>query len=270
LKIIAGSGGPQQAMVERSLLRSASSHALSLCAATLVHVAVALALPRAARPATSPSRNPLQLIEIAPSPPPTTPALEPPVLAAPARPRPTTRRARVVEVEPSSAPPLRSSPARVPQSTPPEPLPPELASEGRPSDFTLAPAPSEPSASDRQGRLPAHSSQPGSGPSPVRATPRPPAGFDRSRGLALAGGLDWRCAFPPEADDADVERGTAVLRIAADAHGRVRDVRVLQDSGHGFGRAARNCAFSKTFVPARGAGGQPVAGVLIVNVRFVR
>lgn len=254
-------------MVERSLLRSASAHALSLCAATLVHVAVALALPRADRPAISPSWDPLQLIEIAPSPQPPleTPAPEP---AAPAqvRPQAVAPRARGARVAPNPAPRPAPPPSA---SAPPEPIPLELASDA-PGDFAPTPEAAPPSTTDRQGRLPAHSSQPDSASSPVRAGPRVPADFDQSRGLALAGGLDWRCAFPPEADDADVERGTAVLRIAADAHGRVRDVRVLQDSGHGFGRAARNCAFSKTFVPARGAGGQPVAGVLIVNVRFVR
>lgn len=267
LKLDAGCGGTSEAMIDRSPLRSASERALALCAAALVHVVLALALPRAGPAVSSPSRSALALIELTPASPPPPPRTLPPEPAVPAPPAPEPPR-RIRARARTAASSVAPAPIPTPHNAPPAPA---LA-------LDPEPAATAPLTSDQPGQLSVHSLraqpharwQPQARSQPVSRALPAPAGLDRSRRLALAGGLDWRCAFPAEADDADVDRGTATLRIAADARGGVREVVVLRDSGHGFGRAARNCAFSKTFVPARAPGGEAVAGVLIVNVRFVR
>ncbi|HMI92376.1 MAG TPA: hypothetical protein VK509_13465, partial [Polyangiales bacterium] len=213
-------------------LRCAGARALSLSAAALVHVALALLLPRASQPLIDRSWSALQLIEIAPPPPQAPPIRARSERAVPSSAAPTPRPA-------APSPPRREPPVA---ALPLDPAP------DAPADFATALASAEPATTDRQGPLPVHSARSQSRSRPLERAQSASPGLDRSRNLTLAGGLDWRCAFPAQADDADVDRGTATLRIAADAQGRVREVSVLSDSGHGFGRAARNCAFSKTFV----------------------
>jgi protein TonB len=79
-----------------------------------------------------------------------------------------------------------------------------------------------------------------------------------------------RCPFPAAADREGVNEGSATIRVRVDVNGKVTDVTVLQDDGHGFGAAAQACAQKSTFVPARDANGKPIAGGRTVRIRFTR
>jgi protein TonB len=96
------------------------------------------------------------------------------------------------------------------------------------------------------------------------------SGPDRSRKPALAGGLEWACPFPPEAEAAGIDDAVASIRVEVDASGAIRTASIESDPGHGFGRAARSCALTKRWSPALDRDGNPVAGGAVVRVRFVR
>jgi protein TonB len=75
-------------------------------------------------------------------------------------------------------------------------------------------------------------------------------------------------AYPEAAKRLGLE-GVVVLSLAIDETGALREVRAVEDPGHGFGKAAvesvrRHCRFA----PAR-RGGDPVATTLRYTVRFV-
>jgi outer membrane biosynthesis protein TonB len=96
------------------------------------------------------------------------------------------------------------------------------------------------------------------------------AGADRSRPPQLAGGEQWDCPFPSEADDADLNEAKVVLRIDVGPDGRVRAATPVGDPGHGFAREARRCAFGKHWSPGLDRAGRAVAATTVVNVRFIR
>jgi protein TonB len=105
--------------------------------------------------------------------------------------------------------------------------------------------------------------------SPVSSLPASPSS-DRSRRPALAGGFEWACPFPSEADAAGIDSAVVSIRVDVDASGAVKDVTVQSDPGHGFGRAARRCATTKQWTPALDRDGTPVDGAVVVHVRFER
>lgn len=77
------------------------------------------------------------------------------------------------------------------------------------------------------------------------------------------------CAFPPEAGDIDTAR--VVLIVTVDLSGAPTEVRIVNDPGSGFGRAARDCLMQARFVPAVDERGRPVeAQSPPVVVRFAR
>jgi len=81
----------------------------------------------------------------------------------------------------------------------------------------------------------------------------------------------WNCPWPAEADARQVDQETVVIRVAVGADGRADRVDVLEDPGFGFGRAARQCALSTRFGPARGAAGDPIAALSPpIRVHFYR
>lgn len=94
----------------------------------------------------------------------------------------------------------------------------------------------------------------------------------RSRARAVQ--LDqaaWSCPWPAEADARQVDQETVVLRVAVAADGRADRVDVVEDPGFGFGRAARQCALSTRFNPARDPGGAPIAALSPpIRVHFFR
>jgi protein TonB len=116
------------------------------------------------------------------------------------------------------------------------------------------------------GPVPVPSAQPSPPPAPPPSSPGP----DRHRNPSVAGGDEWRCPFPPEADAADVDSAVATLRVAVDASGTVHSVSVQSDPGHGFGREASRCALTRPWSPALDHDGKPIDGVAVVRVRFVR
>jgi len=112
-------------------------------------------------------------------------------------------------------------------------------------------------------------------PAPPAAAPREPASpappVDRSRAPALAGGTAWRCPFPPEAESDQVDQAVATIVVTVGSDGSPTAVTVVGDPGHGFGRAARACAFGRRYTPGLdGSGAVHVATTAPIRVRFTR
>jgi periplasmic protein TonB len=81
----------------------------------------------------------------------------------------------------------------------------------------------------------------------------------------------WNCPWPAEADARQVDQETVVLRVSVGVDGRAERVDVLEDPGFGFGRAARQCALSTRFGPARDPAGDPIAALSPpIRVHFYR
>jgi len=101
------------------------------------------------------------------------------------------------------------------------------------------------------------------------ASPSASLGPDRSRIARVIGAYTDDCAFPAEAGDID----HAVVSIVVDVRkdGSAASVEIMRDPGHGFGGAARSCAFRQRFEPARDRAGHAVGGLTSpFNVRFTR
>lgn len=97
-----------------------------------------------------------------------------------------------------------------------------------------------------------------------------PKAVDLSRAPKLAGGAQWQCPFPIEADDAGIDHAVVTLRVEVDAVGGVQRVTATTDPGSGFGREARRCATSKRWAAGLDRDGRPISAIAIVNVRFDR
>ena len=91
-----------------------------------------------------------------------------------------------------------------------------------------------------------------------------------SRPVALLEG-NWACPWPAEADAAQIDEQTVVIRVRVGAEGAVEAADLVADPGVGFGRAALACARQTHFQPARDAGGAPiVAWSSPIRVHFTR
>ena len=116
--------------------------------------------------------------------------------------------------------------------------------------------------------------KPGGTGTATKAPPPPPKpkGPDRSRSATIAGGTSWSsCPFPPEADVDQVDYAVVTLVITVRPDGTPRSVRVLNDPGHGFGRAARLCALSKRYTSALNRDGKAIVGTTPpIRVTFTR
>jgi protein TonB len=103
------------------------------------------------------------------------------------------------------------------------------------------------------------------------AAPPPPVGPDLSRPPGLIGGTGWSCAFPPEADIDGVDQAVASIVVTVRPDGTPLSVKVVSDPGHGFGRAARQCALGRRYSPALDRAGQPITSSSPpIKVRFTR
>ena len=81
----------------------------------------------------------------------------------------------------------------------------------------------------------------------------------------------WQCAWPPEADSAEIDRQNVVIRVTVKPDGSVARVDTLSDPGFGFATAARACALRTKFTPARDKNGERIAAVSPpIRVRFTR
>lgn len=105
------------------------------------------------------------------------------------------------------------------------------------------------------------------------APPPPPSSEpDRSR-PARPSNAAWSCShlFPPEADAEGIDNATVSIAVTVRTDGSVQSVKVLNDPGNGFGRAARTRALSQRFEPAFDRAGQPTTATTApFTVRFTR
>jgi protein TonB len=86
----------------------------------------------------------------------------------------------------------------------------------------------------------------------------PPPLPDRSRRASVFMGYNEDCDFPAEADRDRIDHGWAMLIVTVRQDGSAAAVQVLDDSGHGFGRMARQCALRARYRPALDRRGVPV------------
>lgn len=93
---------------------------------------------------------------------------------------------------------------------------------------------------------------------------------DCAKPAKLRGGLNWDCPFPSEADTEQIDEAVASIEVTVNASGRVDTVRVTQDPGHGFGRAAKACAMSKAFEAAVGDDCAATTTTKAFRIRFNR
>ena len=100
------------------------------------------------------------------------------------------------------------------------------------------------------------------------------ASGSRQGGRARAVSLDeasWACRWPHEAESAELDEQTVMLKVNVDADGGVQEAKILADPGSGFAQAARTCALHTRFRPALDADGHGVAAWSPpIRVRFVR
>lgn len=98
-----------------------------------------------------------------------------------------------------------------------------------------------------------------------------PAPVSLARNAAPGGRNVWACAFPPEANVAQVDRAAVVVQVTVDASGKPVSARVLSDPGYGFGAAAVKCALAKVYFPALDSAGRPIEGVTPpIRVTYMR
>lgn len=103
-------------------------------------------------------------------------------------------------------------------------------------------------------------------------TPTAPDGVataSYAESIALADD-NWSCPWPHEADVADVNRQSAVVRVTVNATGQCVKAVVVKDPGMGFGAAAAACAMKAKFLPAKDNAGKAVASESAIRVRFER
>jgi protein TonB len=113
---------------------------------------------------------------------------------------------------------------------------------------------------------------PGGQPGGTGTKPGPPVtGPDLSRPPAISGSTDWDCPFPPEADVDQIDLMKVPIVVTVRPDGTPESVRVVSDPGHGFGRAARQCAMRQRYEPGRDRQGNPVSGTMPpFSVKFTR
>lgn len=102
---------------------------------------------------------------------------------------------------------------------------------------------------------------------PVRVVPPP---VDHSRAPRLAGGVQWNCPFPAEANMEQIDQATVSLQVQVAADGNVQTVNVLSDPGYGFGREAQRCARRKRWDPGIDKKGAATGALARIKVRFQR
>lgn len=228
--------------------------------AVCAHAAFASALPRGARSLPR-ERAPIELVDV-----------DPPLPQAPPSPPAEPRAAPAAEAVP---PPVAHKLAAraVPVS---EPAPVLTRAKGSdPGDvLDLTDAIVSGSGSSAVGGLAGSGASPSPAPDPRPAvrpvSVRPVPSVDRTRKPALAGGAEWSCPFPSDADSAGIDSALVSLRVALDAAGTVQGVDLRKDPGHGFGQAAERCARTNRWSPALDRQGLPVSGDVVLNVRFTR
>ena len=103
------------------------------------------------------------------------------------------------------------------------------------------------------------------------APPPAPVGPDLSKAPGLVGSTSWSCGFPPEADADQVDQAVVSILVTVRPDGSPSSVKVLNDPGHGFGRAARSGALGRRYTPGADRSGTPITATTPpITVRFMR
>jgi periplasmic protein TonB len=232
----------------------------SSIAAVVAHVAAALVLPGSTGSLPQPTPITTEIIDVEPAVPP--PEERPKPEPAPSAPSEPLKRATT---QPPSEP-APSTPVAVPLLTESSNEQADLV------DLTNTLVLGSASASHGNGTAKGAASGTGSGPVSSHG-PKSLSGSsepNRARAASVWGEPDWNCPFPSEADINGVDRALTTLRVELSGQGKVNHVAILRDPGHGFGAAAKRCALGKRYNPALDREGRPIAGTLVINVRFVR
>jgi protein TonB len=94
---------------------------------------------------------------------------------------------------------------------------------------------------------------------------------DLTRGAHAPSVITEECPFPTEADFARIDHAVVTLRVTVKPDGRAGAITVLEDPGHGFGRAAVYCAKQLVFSAARNRQGTFIeAEAPPTRIRFTR
>ena len=94
---------------------------------------------------------------------------------------------------------------------------------------------------------------------------------DLTRGAHAPSVITDACPFPAEADLAGIDHAVVTLQVRVKPDGRAGAITVLDDPGHGFGRAAIYCAKQLTFSAARNKQGTYIeAEAPPTRIRFTR
>lgn len=235
-----------------------------------LHAAAFLALSRVE--ALHPTRGDsvaIEVVEVAPPPPPAAPPPPPAPVPAPRRlPKPT---ALAPPPDAPPPPPLRDEAPPPPNAPPPEDAkPPSQSAPVRigvsMSSATTGGGVPAPAGNTLYGELPK------TAPSPSEVQPYRSDRYVPPTQVTVLPRLVGECAppaneYPAEALRLEVE-GVVVLVITVDETGKVTEARVVDDPGYGLGPAAaslyrRHCRFE----PGR-RGAEPVATSMRVKVRF--
>ncbi len=239
----------------------------------LLHAALFAALlgvrPPVERRATPVS---VEIVETRPVPPPppapeTRPEPETPPAPAPL---PARRPPRVAKAPPPPSPrdapppPPRAEDAPPPPNQPPSEKPGPVRIGVSMSSTSVGGTYAAPTGNTLYGKAPDRAGKPEGGPAPAERY-LPPS---QVTSLPEPVGCDIpKSEYPEEARRLGIE-GEVKLRIVVDERGRVRDVTVLRDPGHGFGAVAQRSARAYCrFRPAR-KDGAPVATQIPYTIRF--
>lgn len=99
--------------------------------------------------------------------------------------------------------------------------------------------------------------------------PTPTTPPDRTRPARPKRSGSWDCAFPAAVED--IDDALVILVVTVTEAGSARGVSLVRDPGHGFGRAARECALAQGYEPALDEHGKAIVGTTSpIAVRFTR
>jgi len=256
-------------VTERALRLAAPPRALVAYGASVALHAALLAAILAVRPPSERRATPVSVEIVETRPPPPAPSPEPPPPPPPPRVvRPAPRVA--VAPPPRDAPP---PPEQAPDAPPPPNAPPS-APASRPgpvrigismSSTTAAGGYAAPAGNTLYGRPPGRAEEP-SDAKPYRSDHYAPP--TQVTTLPEPLGCDIpKSEYPAEARRLGIE-GDVKLRLVVDEQGRVQEVTILRDPGHGFGAVARRSARTYCrFRPAR-KDGAAVATEIPYTIHF--
>jgi periplasmic protein TonB len=192
---------------------------------------------------------------------------------------------------PPPEPEAKPEPAPPPRAVAHEPPPPPPAPAQAGKVLTQEPDPNEPvdltgntfvsgnaadyvggvTAANGTGKQPVHAiTSPTGTPGGTGPVAAPVAGPDRSRPASVQN-IDWNSiGFPPEADVDQVDDALVKVQVDVAPDGKIRGMKVLSESCHGFGRWAQQHGVGRTATAALDHEGNPVASTCTTIIHFIR